>query len=35
VYALTRSGSRALSGHRGTWRSFSHAVERVLGEGVR
>jgi PadR family transcriptional regulator PadR len=35
VYALTRGGSRALSGHRGTWRSFSHAVERVLGEGVR
>jgi PadR family transcriptional regulator PadR len=35
VYALTRRGSRALSGHRGTWRSFSHAVESVLGEAVR
>jgi len=30
VYAITRSGSRALSGHQGTWRSFAGAVERVL-----
>ncbi len=34
VYAVTRLGTRALSGHRGTWTSFAHAVERVLGERV-
>ncbi len=34
VYALTRRGDQALAGHRGTWRSFSHAVARVLGAGV-
>lgn len=34
VYALTRRGTAALNGHRCTWRSFSHAVERVLGERV-
>lgn len=32
VYALTGRGATALGGHRGTWRSFAHAVERVLGE---
>jgi DNA-binding PadR family transcriptional regulator len=35
VYALTRRGSSALAGHRGTWRSFSRAVEGVLGQAVR
>jgi PadR family transcriptional regulator PadR len=35
VYALTRRGEGALSGHRGTWRSFSGAVDRVLMEGAR
>jgi len=35
VYALTPRGADALAGHRGTWRTFSDAVERVLTEEVR
>lgn len=34
VYALTSRGEAALGDHRGTWRSFSGAVNRVLMEGA-
>ncbi|MBV8529071.1 MAG: helix-turn-helix transcriptional regulator [Candidatus Dormibacteraeota bacterium] len=34
VYSVTRRGVSALSAHRGTWRSFAQAVDRVLGESV-
>jgi PadR family transcriptional regulator, regulatory protein PadR len=32
VYALTRSGQKALAGHRATWRRFSEAIGGLFGE---
>ena len=32
VYTLTRSGQKALAGHRATWRRFSEAIGGLFGE---